>query len=201
MHTRKTSKTERTFIESSIELISVKGIKGTSIRDIANATGMSISNIYHYFGSKEGLLIAILKYSYEPILIKMKEISELQNDPLESLKLIIRTHILDVIENRREALIASRFMNEVYLSDKAQKINRELQNKILQLYLRQLRPLKQLGYLRDLEPTLVAFNIIGIINWFTKWYKSEGPLSLEKAIQQILSFVFAAIQKGQIPGN
>ena len=50
MHTRKTSKTERTFIESSIELISVKGIKGTSIRDIANATGMSISNIYHYFG-------------------------------------------------------------------------------------------------------------------------------------------------------
>jgi AcrR family transcriptional regulator len=201
VHIQKTSKTARNFIESSIELISAKGIKGTSIRNIASATGMSISNIYHYFGNKEGLLIAILKHSYEPILTRMKEICEVEHDPLESLKLLIRTHILDVIEHKREALIASRFMHEVYLSDKAQKINKELQNTILEFYVRQLRPLKQLGYLPELDPTLVAFNIIGIINWFTKWYKPEGPLSIEKAIQQILSFVFAAIQKRQIPGN
>lgn len=197
MNNQKTSKTARNFIESSIKLISAKGIKGTSIRDIANATGMSISNIYHYFGNKEGLLIAILNYSYEPILSKMKKICELEHDPSESLKLLIRMHILDVVEHKREALIATRFMHEVYLSDKAQKINRELQNEIMQIYLRQLRPLKQLGYLPDLEPTLVAFNIIGIINWFTKWYKFEGSLSIEEAIQQVLSFIFAAIQKSK----
>ena len=50
------------IIRVAIDLFSAKGFKGTSIRDIASAMGMSISNIYHYFGNKEGLWLAILEY-------------------------------------------------------------------------------------------------------------------------------------------
>ena len=41
-------------LQVAIKLFSAKGFKGTSIRDIAQAMNMSISNIYHYFGNKEG---------------------------------------------------------------------------------------------------------------------------------------------------
>ncbi len=51
------------LLKTAIDLFAAKGFKGTSIRDIAQAMGMSISNIYHYFGSKEGLMLAILENS------------------------------------------------------------------------------------------------------------------------------------------
>ena len=47
------------MIEVAIDLFSAKGYKGTSIRDIARAMGVSISNICHYFDNKEGLWLAI----------------------------------------------------------------------------------------------------------------------------------------------
>jgi AcrR family transcriptional regulator len=40
------------ILEASLDLFAAKGFRGTSIRDIANAVGISISNIYHYFGNK-----------------------------------------------------------------------------------------------------------------------------------------------------
>ena len=47
------------IIDVAVDLFSKRGFKGTSIRDIASAAEISIPNIYHYFGNKEGLLLAI----------------------------------------------------------------------------------------------------------------------------------------------
>lgn len=55
--------TREQVIKAAIDLFSTKGFNGTSIRAIANAMGMSISNIYHYFVNKEGLMLAILEQS------------------------------------------------------------------------------------------------------------------------------------------
>lgn len=42
--------------EKSIELFKANGYNQTSISDISKATGMSVGSIYHFFGSKEGIL-------------------------------------------------------------------------------------------------------------------------------------------------
>ena len=70
------------IIRVAIDLFSAKGFKGTSIRDIAHAMGMSISNIYHYFGNKDGLLLAILERSSKGLVESLHEISEMDMDPL-----------------------------------------------------------------------------------------------------------------------
>ena len=196
MYIKKNPDTEKKLISSCIELFSTKGLKGTSIRDIANAMGMSIFNIYHHFGSKKGLMIAILKYSFEPLFNEMKKVSELELDPLKRFKLLIQTHILTAEKRKKETFIFFHFMNEEKLSDEATQIDRELQRKILEIYLKEIRALKSLGYLPHRSPTIVAFNTIAIINWFVKWYRPDGPLSVKEIIQEILSFVLYGIQQG-----
>ena len=57
------NKTPQKIIDAAVKLFAVNGFKGTSIRNIAKITGMTISNIYYYLGNKEGLLFAILEYS------------------------------------------------------------------------------------------------------------------------------------------
>jgi hypothetical protein len=36
---------------------------------------------------------------------------------------------------------------------------------------------------------VLAFNILGVINWQLKWYRPEGPLSMDEVSKEIVSFV------------
>jgi len=47
------------------ELISERGIEGLSMRQIAQAVGMSTGTINYYFKNKQGLLVAALESAYE----------------------------------------------------------------------------------------------------------------------------------------
>ncbi len=45
----------------SRELFTQKGFRGTTTRDIAAAAGIGLSNLYHYFSSKDELFVYLLK--------------------------------------------------------------------------------------------------------------------------------------------
>ena len=47
------------IINTAIQLFATRGFEGSSIRDIAAAAGVNIAMINYYFGSKEGLFLAI----------------------------------------------------------------------------------------------------------------------------------------------
>lgn len=40
--------------------MSQRGVDGTSMRDLANAAGLNVASLYHYFPSKRELLVAVL---------------------------------------------------------------------------------------------------------------------------------------------
>jgi AcrR family transcriptional regulator len=55
---RKTDRDE--ILDSSTALFRRKGLRGTSMADIANATGLIKGSIYHYFPSKDALVLEVL---------------------------------------------------------------------------------------------------------------------------------------------
>ena len=64
------------------------------------------------------------------------------------------------------------------LTPEGVKIYRQLQREILEIYRRDLRTLQELGYIQSKNISVLAFNILGILNCRTKWFTPEGPLSL-----------------------
>ncbi len=86
-------KNKEMLIQVAIELFSTKGFSGTSIRDIARAMNMSISNIYHYFGNKEGLLLAVMEFASTGLMDKLYKVVQTDMPPLERFKKLVRTHI------------------------------------------------------------------------------------------------------------
>ena len=175
------------IIRVAIDLFSTKGFKGTSIRDIASAMGMSISNIYHYFGNKEGLWLAILEYSAKGIVEKLRQVSELEMEPLARFKLLLDTHIRRSKHHTKESKIF--FIDEEHLTAEGNKINQKIQREILGIYIKELRNLETMGYMNCKSLTVLAFNILGVINWHLRWYRPEGSMSLEEISQEIVSFV------------
>ncbi len=179
------------LLKTAIDLFAAKGFRGTSIRDIAQAMGMSISNIYHYFGSKEGLLLAILEESSQRLVDRLKEITQKDMEPLERFKLLLETHIRISEARMNEAKIFS--LDEEHLSPEGNKVNRQIQREILEIYLGELKTLKKLGYIQSRDLTVTAFNIFGTINWLLRWYRTDGPLSLENICREIISFILFGI--------
>ncbi len=56
--------TRRRLMKASEKLFAEKGRDGTSIGDICQASGVNCRMIYHYFGSKDGLYMAVLENVY-----------------------------------------------------------------------------------------------------------------------------------------
>jgi AcrR family transcriptional regulator len=181
------------ILEASIDLFAAKGFRGTSIRDISNAVGISISNIYHYFGNKEGVLLAILQRSGQDIFSKLHQVSNLDIKPLERFKKLVSTHVKLAIarESVRQGKIF--FLDEEHLSTEGNEINLQLQRQIFDIYRRELRTLESLGQIRPKNLTVMVFNVLGVINWCLRWYRPDGPMSLDDVSEEVVSFVLHGV--------
>lgn len=183
--------TKKRILQTAIDLISTKGFTGTSIRDIANTVDMSISTIYHYFGSKSGLMLAILEHSALNISVELHEIAEAEMSPLDRFKLLVDTHLRLGDLHRKESRIF--FLNEEDLSPEGNKFNRKIQREILDIYLKVLGALESSGEIQSRNLTILAFNIFGVINWQLRWYRPRGDLSRKKINREILSFILNGV--------
>jgi AcrR family transcriptional regulator len=48
------------ILDTALSLMAQRGVSGTSMRDLASATGLNVASLYHYFPSKQDLLVAVL---------------------------------------------------------------------------------------------------------------------------------------------
>lgn len=185
------------MLNVALDLFSTRGFRGTSIRDIAQAMGMSISNIYHYFGNKEGLLLAILEHSAKGLVEKLRQVSEMDLEPWDRFKKLIETHLRLSENYRKEAKIF--FLDEEHLSPEGAEINRQTQQEVLEIYCKELRRLEDSGYVQCRSLTVLALNILGVINWQLRWYRPEGALSLEEITGEVVSFILHGVLGGAAP--
>lgn len=55
-------RTRGRIVEAAAELFFTKGVAGTSVEDVLTAASVSASQVYHYFGDKNGLVRAVIEY-------------------------------------------------------------------------------------------------------------------------------------------
>jgi AcrR family transcriptional regulator len=176
--------TPQKLLDVAMDLFAANGFKGTSIRDIARETGMTISGIYYYFHNKEGLLYAILEKSANNIVEKLRLAVENDLEPLERFKLLLKTHF---------DLLIGVYMKESKIlwieAEELTRVSKQYQIEILNIYRQELKKLKELGYIKYNNVTILAFNIFAVINWHLRWYKPEGRLSLAELCEEMVNFV------------
>ncbi|MGH9083292.1 MAG: TetR/AcrR family transcriptional regulator [Acidimicrobiales bacterium] len=49
------------ILDTALSLMAQRGVDGTSMRDLAAASGLNVASLYHYFASKRELLVAVLE--------------------------------------------------------------------------------------------------------------------------------------------
>ena len=68
------------ILKVALELFSNTGYENTGIQKIVDGATVTKPTLYHYFGSKKGLLIALLENNYRPFLRDLKSITNSSKD-------------------------------------------------------------------------------------------------------------------------
>lgn len=87
-------KKQEQIVEAACRLFFKKGFHGTSIREIANESGMSMGQLYHYISSKDDILFLVAKHMQELWYENLIEFGfEETEEPLARLTRAIRSSI------------------------------------------------------------------------------------------------------------
>ncbi len=179
------------LLEVAIDLFAANGYAGTSIRDIANVTGHSVSNVYHYFENKEALWLAILEHSVKGLPDKLRTAAQGPGDPVTRFRSLLRIHLEESVKHHRESKIFH--IDEERLSPQGKQINRQLQKEILDVYLEQLSALQNDGVIKSSSLRILAFNILGVINWHLRWQGRIRDMPAQAVYDEIIDFILGGI--------
>lgn len=79
---------------AALTLFAAKGFHGTGIRDLAEAAGLSSASLYHYMGTKEDLLLRIMRECMIRLLTAGHRVVAADPDPRSRLAGLVQVHVL-----------------------------------------------------------------------------------------------------------
>lgn len=88
------------ILNCALQLFASKGYDGVGVQEIVDAAGVTKPTLYHYFGSKGGLLEALLAEYFDPFLISLEEAAVYRRDLPLTLNLLASSYFQFAEEKR-----------------------------------------------------------------------------------------------------
>jgi TetR/AcrR family transcriptional regulator len=148
------------------------GYHGTNMIQIADAVGMTKSNLYNYFKTKEDILFFCHQYGMARLLKTFDRIDRKPYPPEVKLRRLIAEfiHLMvdeldgEILALEAKELTGARLRRVIAMRDKLDRcMRRTIANGV------------KSGSFRQMDPKLVAFTIWGAMNWIPRWFKPSGP--------------------------
>ena len=175
---QKTSRREtRTtqIYEAAARVFCEHGFGQSSMSDVAAAVDMTKAGIYHHIASKDELLFGIMSYGMDIFEERVLDRVENISDPLERLRATIRGHLLLVTRDRTKEVTV--VLNDAHAlhGDYRTRINRR-KRRYVRFLNETFRELQRKRLIREIEPRVATFALLGMINWTYHWYTANGRL-------------------------
>ena len=116
------SKTRNTLIDVARQLFAKNGLEGTTMNDIAVASGRGRRTLYTYFKSKEDIYLAVIEAELERLFSKLEEVARLNIPPEDKIVQLIFAH-LEVIKEvvLRNGTLRAEFFREIWKVETVRK--------------------------------------------------------------------------------
>jgi AcrR family transcriptional regulator len=156
------------------------------MREVAQATGASLGSIYHHFGSKEGLLRAIMTTNFRRVRAALEERLADVEDPRTAIETFVENHIGFFTRDLDAMRVMSHELNTLRgTAGEEVRTLRDSYTERARGFLRGLRP--DLG--RDeLEVATLCF--FGMLNWTYRWVHSLPSTTSPSQLARMMANLF-----------
>ena len=179
------------ILKSAAKAFRRLGYHGATVEQIASALHMKKGNLYYYFKNKEAILFACHQYSLDRLTQLLAEIehSELPADVKLRRLIVAFVHtILDELHGTAlfldlEALSPAHLKAVIVRRDEFDRgVRRVLEEGM------------RTGTFGRGNPKLLAFALLGAVNWIPRWFNPEGPATSQEIADYFATFLIEGLR-------
>ncbi len=181
--------------KAAINLFYKKGYFAASMSEIASATGIRKSSIYHHYANKEDILADIFKSTMDDLHASLEKSLNSVEGAEERMRAAIRCHIRFHIQRQKEAIIADSELrgltapNYKAIIQKRDDYERKFQALIQQGV--------DEGIFKNTDIKVLSYGIITMSTAVCSWFKRSGRLSGEEVARIYSEFIFKGLESPQ----
>lgn len=184
------------LLELAAAMFAERGLRATTVRDIADAAGILSGSLYHHFSSKEEMVDEVLRTFLDWLFDRYQHIIDTEPNPLARFKGLfmasfdaIEHHHAEVVIYQDEAKRLSAHERFGYIDD----LNRRQRK----MWVDVLTEGVDQGYFRPDTDVDVVYRLIRDVTWVSvRWYQPGGSLTAEQVGRQYLAIVLGGIAAG-----
>ena len=171
------------IIHEAARLFFQKGYKNTSLEEVANILQVTRPAIYHYFKSKEKIMVAIQKEVSNKVMTYSGEVLALNLPADQKFERMVYYHALLILENRIEMGIVFEELKNLpsHLAEEVLTVIDQYYKNMNILYQASVNS----GHFIDVDPSIAVQVTLGACNWAYKWFSPDGTFTKEQVAELI----------------
>lgn len=163
--------------DKAAALFAAQGVADASMAELAAAVGIRKASLYHFFPSKQGLVLEVLRPVLEQPSRMLAEIvtsrGSVEDRFVSGLVALGETFERD--PQRMDVLVRGRL--ERHLADHHLDEIRAWKAEYTNLWRTLIREGVEAGLFRPCDDKIAAFALIGAMNWMYAWFTPSNPLT------------------------
>ena len=188
--------TKNQILEAALRVFVKSGFSKTTMDDIVNESGLSKGAIYHHYGSKKELFLALIDY-WENYFFKNIINKDLTNNNPDDLLRDITLDVIKAFKSSKHIFLAELEFWSLSNHDlDVRKRTTELYSKLIVLFRNIISKGVNSGLYKNIDLDVAALSVMtslqGVI-WFSIFEKSE--ISAEKYLNDVIEFIIHGFKK------
>ena len=181
------------LLELAATMFAQRGLRATTVRDIADAAGILSGSLYHHFASKEEMVDEVLRTFLDWLFERYQHIIDTEANPLARLKGLFMASFDAIERHHAEVVIYQDEAKRLSGQPRFAYIN-ELNVRQRKMWVDVLTEGIEQGYFQpDIDVDLV-YRFIRDTTWVSvRWYQPGGPLTAEQVGRQYLAIVLDGV--------
>lgn len=176
------------------KLFSDRGYEATSVRDIADALGLSPGSLYSHIETKEELLWEILTASADRFFAAVEPIAKSNVVTIEKLRKAIAAHVRVITDSAAAAAVFTTEWRHLAEPRRARFAQRR--DDYEQMFRCMVHDAVREGLFGDVDEKFATLLILSTMNWIYQWYRPNGPMTPEEIARKIADLLFNGLRRG-----
>lgn len=195
--------TNERLVRVALELFLKQGYAQTSMQEIVDTAGVTKGAFYHYFRSKDDLVLLAHETYLDRQLEDIEQIEDSSMTSAEKLETLMVHMVRGVVDSRPSVAL---FLEErrFLTGPRFREVKRRRDTFVAKLDGLLEQGIKR-GEFRDVPDTrVVSLGIIGMLTWTYQWLRVDGPLGPDEIGHLFASLVLQGLGKSadrETPGS
>ena len=172
-------------ILTAARLFRHNGYERTTVRELADAVGLRSGSLFHYFRTKEEILVAVMANGIQSVIDEGQALMARHAQPAERLERLFRLHMASLISGVGGDAMHAMIYEWRSLSPQARAQVQELSTAYEQLWHRAINDAVTSGLVQG-DAAIIRKHVLGGMNFTVRWYRPGGRLSADEVIEQML---------------